>query len=62
MLRLTLALGALIALAPGLRADGPSRIIISVKEQKLMLMGNGERLAVYPVSTSKFGLAMTGDI
>ena len=56
MLRLTLALGALIALAPGLRANGPSRIIISVKEQKLMLMGNGERLAVYPVSTSKFGV------
>ena len=56
MLRLTLALGALIALAPGLRADGPSRIIISVKEQKLMLMGNGARLAVYPVSTSKFGV------
>jgi hypothetical protein len=56
MLRLTLALGALIAFVPGLRADGPSRIIISVKEQKLMLMGNGQKLAVYPVSTSKFGL------
>jgi hypothetical protein len=56
MLRLTLALGALIAFVPALRADGPSRIIISVKDQKLMLMGNGQKLAVYPVSTSKFGL------
>ncbi len=50
------ALVALIALAPGLRADGPSRVIISVKDQKLMLMGNGTRLATYPVSTSKFGV------
>jgi L,D-transpeptidase catalytic domain len=56
MRRLTLVLLALIALAPGLRADGPSRVIISVKEQKLMLMGNGTRLATYPISTSKFGV------
>ncbi|MEY2577365.1 MAG: hypothetical protein QOI49_189 [Verrucomicrobiota bacterium] len=56
MRRLSLVLLALIALAPGLRADGPSRVIISVKDQKLMLMGNGTRLATYPISTSKFGL------
>jgi hypothetical protein len=56
MFRVALAALALIALAPGLRADGPSRVIISVKEQKLMLMGNGARLATYPISTSKFGL------
>src|SRR5436189_1833288 len=56
MFRLALAALALISLAPGLRADGPSRVIISVKEQKLMLMGNGARLATYPISTSKFGL------
>jgi hypothetical protein len=56
MLRLWLVALALIALAPGVRAEGPSRVIISVKDQKLMLMGNGERLATYPVSTSKFGL------
>jgi hypothetical protein len=47
---------ALLAVAPILRADGPSRVIVSVKEQKLMLMANGARLATYPVSTSKFGL------
>jgi hypothetical protein len=56
MFRISLVLIALSAFAPGLRADGPSRVIISVKDQKLMLMGNGERLATYPISTSKFGL------
>jgi hypothetical protein len=56
MFRLSLVLTALITLAPGLRADGPSRVIISVKDQRLMLMGKGERLATYPISTSKFGL------
>jgi L,D-transpeptidase catalytic domain len=56
MFRLWLVALALFALAPGLRADGPSRVIISVKDQKLMLMSNGERLATYPISTSKFGV------
>jgi hypothetical protein len=56
MFRPCLVALALLALAPGLRADGPSRVIISVKEQKLMLMSNGARLATYPISTSKFGL------
>jgi len=56
MFRLWLAALALLAFAPGLRADGPSRVIISVKDQKLMLMSNGARLATYPISTSKFGV------
>src|SRR4051812_25674075 len=56
MFRLALAALALISLAPGLRAEGPSRVIISVKDQKLMLMSNGARLATYPISTSKFGI------
>jgi L,D-transpeptidase-like protein len=56
MLRLAAVVVALLALAPGLRADGPSRVIVSIKEQKLMLMSNGERIATYPISTSKFGL------
>ena len=56
MFRLSLLVVALFSLAPTVRADGPSRVIISVKDQKLMLMGNGARLATYPVSTSKFGL------
>src|SRR4051794_21800998 len=32
------------------------RVIISVRDQKLMVVENNERVAVYPVSTSKFGL------
>lgn len=56
MFRLSLVLVALLSLAPAVRADGPSRVIISVKDQKLMLVGNGAKLATYPVSTSKFGL------
>jgi hypothetical protein len=56
MFRLSLLLIALIALVPAAHADGPSRVIISVKDQKLMVMGNGTKLATYPVSTSKFGL------
>ena len=56
MFRLSLLLIALTALSPAVRAEGPSRVIISVRDQKLMLMGNGEKLATYPVSTSKFGL------
>jgi len=56
MPRLSLLAIVLFALASSLRADGPSRIIVSVKDQKLMLMSNGERIATYPVSTSKFGV------
>ena len=56
IVRLSILLVALFFVVATVRADGPSRVIISVKDQKLMLMGNGARLATYPVSTSKFGL------
>lgn len=56
MFRFSLAVVALFSVIAAVRADGPSRVIISVKDQKLMLMGNGAKLATYPVSTSKFGL------
>jgi hypothetical protein len=56
MFRLLVILAALFSIAATLRADGPSRVIISVKDQKLMIMANGARLATYRVSTSKFGL------
>jgi lipoprotein-anchoring transpeptidase ErfK/SrfK len=51
-----LLLAALIAASTAALADGPSRVIISVRDQKLMVMGNGAKLATYPVSTSKFGI------
>ena len=56
MLRLAVVALALISFASVARADGPSRVIVSVKEQKLMVMSNGEKIATYPVSTSKFGV------
>lgn len=43
-------------LAAGTEPAIPPRIIISVRDQKLMVVENGQRAAVYPVSTSKFGL------
>jgi L,D-transpeptidase catalytic domain len=51
---------AIAVLAPGptvLRAQllQPT-IIVSIPDQKLMLVDDGARAAVYPVSTSKFGL------
>lgn len=33
-----------------------NEVIVSVKEQKLMLLQNGAKVITYPVSTSKFGL------
>ena len=36
--------------------DTSSQVIISVRDQKLMLVQNGAKVAVYPVSTSMFGL------
>jgi hypothetical protein len=51
---------AIAVLAPGpnaLRAQllQPT-VIVSIPDQKLMLVDDGARTAVYPVSTSKFGL------
>src|SRR5437868_15550039 len=36
--------------------DTSSQLIISVPDQKLMLVENGAKVATYPVSTSMFGL------
>ncbi len=33
-----------------------SRVIVSIHDQKLMLLDNGAKVATYPVSTSKFGV------
>lgn len=56
MRRLSLLLLSLVSFLPALRAEGSSRVIISVRDQKLMLVENGAKLATYPVSTSKFGV------
>jgi hypothetical protein len=36
--------------------DTSNQVIISVRDQKLMLLRNGTKVATYPVSTSMFGL------
>lgn len=43
-------------LRAGTDAESASRVIISVHDQKLVLVENGGKVATYPVSTSKFGL------
>jgi hypothetical protein len=54
------ALGLLVCLSSvgnaGAVVDLSSRVIISVRDQKLMLVQNSRNIATYPVSTSKFGL------
>jgi lipoprotein-anchoring transpeptidase ErfK/SrfK len=47
---------AVVRLNAGTETVTPPRVIISVKDQKLMVIENGQRAAVYPVSTSKFGI------
>src|ERR1051325_4096451 len=50
---------ALFLCVSSLRADlvnDNNRIIISIRDQKLMLVQNGATVATYPVSTSRFGL------
>lgn len=55
--RLPLLVLVLAGLMPGaVRAESSSRVIISVHDQKLVLVENGMRRATYPVSTSKFGV------
>ena len=39
--------------------DAVDRVVISVRDQKLMLVQNGAAVATYPVSTSRFGLGDT---
>lgn len=61
MFRPVLPLLALVFLVPSVRAMTGvavpnNQVIISVREQKLMLLQDGAKVATYPVSTSKFGL------
>ncbi len=58
--RITLFSLAFLSLGQFLRAQNPpevkNHVIVSVRQQKLMLLQNGARIAIYPVSTSKFGI------
>ncbi|MGI8820995.1 MAG: L,D-transpeptidase family protein [Chthoniobacterales bacterium] len=60
MFRPSLIVVGCCLLLPSLRAQDPpqivNQVIVSVKEQKLMLLQNGAKVTTYPVSTSKFGI------
>lgn len=60
MLRTSLLVLVSFFFLRALHADGGpqvvNEVIVSVKDQKLMLLQNGARVVTYPVSTSKFGL------
>src|SRR6267143_6903729 len=62
MFRLLAVIFSLVSIAPAFSAtqltqlDPSYRLIISISDQKLMLMENGGRVAIYPVSTSKYGV------
>ena len=62
MLRALALIFSLISIATAFSAtplaqlDPSYRLIISIRDQKLMLMENGGRVAIYPISTSKYGV------
>src|SRR5262245_66313012 len=48
-----ISLAPVYAVAP---LDTSSELIVSVRDQKLVLLRNGQKVAIYPVSTSMFGV------
>ena len=47
---------ALFISSCGTAPDTQHKVVVSVREQKLAVLDHGNLLAVYPISTSKFGL------
>jgi lipoprotein-anchoring transpeptidase ErfK/SrfK len=59
MLRPLSLIFSFVSIAPAFAVspvDTASQLIISVRDQKLMLVQNGGKVATYPVSTSMFGV------
>jgi hypothetical protein len=51
-----LLITAALSATPLAQLDTSHRLIISIRDQKLMLLENGARVGIYPVSTSKYGV------
>jgi lipoprotein-anchoring transpeptidase ErfK/SrfK len=51
-----ISITAAFSATPPVRLDTSYRLIISIRDQKLMLLENGGTVAIYPVSTSKYGV------
>lgn len=56
-MKLTAILGALVLVLSIGTARAATTIVVSVPDQKLAVVRDGERIAQFPVSTSKFGLS-----
>lgn len=56
MFRAVALFGLVFAQAVFAQTENPDRVIVSVREQKLMLVQAGASVATYPISTSKFGI------
>lgn len=55
-LALTFAAAALTFSSCATKCDSANQILVSVRDQKMLLVKDGEPVKSYPVSTSKFGL------
>lgn len=53
---LRVALASVIVFLAGCAGDTRHKVLISTVDQKMIVLRDGERIAQYPVSTSKFGL------
>jgi hypothetical protein len=51
-----LAVALVVALPSGCVSDNRHRMIVSVADQKMILLRDGKPVSCYPVSTSKFGV------
>src|ERR1041385_327662 len=51
-----ISIGSAFSATPLAQLDPSYRLIISIRDQKLMFMENGGKVAIYPVSTSKYGV------
>lgn len=54
---LGIALISVFITSCGVAPDIEHKVVISVREQKLAVLDKGQLVAIYPVSTSKFGLS-----
>ena len=53
---IVISITAAFSATPLAQLDTSHRLIISIRDQKLMLLDNGRKVAIYPVSTSKYGV------
>src|SRR4051794_6244203 len=50
------SLATILFITAGARAESETSLLVSVPDQRIVVIQNGLRVAEYPVSTSKFGV------